>query len=359
MSDEKTEEPTEHKLEKAREKGEVAKSQDVAVAASMLGVVIVLDATADSIVERLHMVLRLALDFGNGDLPIYEIFRRMQDMALQLLMAIMPLVMAAAVFAALGLMSHVGLRISMEAVAPKPEKLDPVAGTKKLFSVKSLLTFLVMLTKAVIIGTAVWQVILILLPLIGGSTYQSVAGIGTIAWSALTKMLMIALVLFIALAPVDFAIQRWLFMKDQRMSKDEIKREHKGQEGDPQLKGQRKQLQREDAQGPPAKKAVATASAVVVNPTHFAVAIRYAANENGLPVVVAKGVDESALVIRKFAEEFGVPVFANPPLARALHKLNTGAAIPAELFEAVAAVLRWVDRLGGTPGDHGTKGGAS
>ena len=358
MSDEKTEEPTEHKLEKAREKGQIAKSQDVAVAASMLGVVIVLDATADSIVERLHMVLRLALDFGNGDLPIYEIFRRMQDMVLQLLMAIMPLVMAAAVFAALGLMSHVGLRISMEAVAPKPEKLDPVAGTKKLFSVKSLLTFLMMLTKAVIIGTAVWQVILILLPLIGGSTYQSVAGIGTIAWSALTKMLMIALVLFIALAPVDFAIQRWLFMKDQRMSKDEIKREYKGQEGDPQLKGQRKQLQREDAQGPPAKKAVATASAVVVNPTHFAVAIRYAANENGLPIVVAKGVDESALMIRKFAEEFGVPVFANPPLARALHKLNTGAAIPAELFEAVAAVLRWVDRLGGKPGDRSAIGGA-
>lgn len=346
MSDEKTEEPTEHKLDKAREKGEIPKSQDVAVATSMLGVVIVLQATADSIVQRLKLVIGRSLDFGDGDMPLHEIFGRMKEMGMETVIAVVPLVMVAAVGAALGLMTHVGFLVAMEAVAPKPEKLDPVAGTKKLFSVKSLLTFLMMLTKAIIIGCAVWQVILMLLPLISGSTYQSVSGIGTIAWSAILKMLMIALVLFIALAPVDYAMQRWLFMKDQRMSKDEVKREHKGQEGDPQLKGQRKQLQRENANGPPPKKAVASASAVVVNPTHYAVAIRYDADEGGLPVVVAKGLDEEALRIRRLAESLGVPVFANPPLARALHKVELGAAVPAELFEAVAAVLRWVDRMG-------------
>jgi type III secretion protein U len=356
MSDEKTEEPTDHKLDKAREKGEVAKSHDVAVASSMLGVVLTLRATADSILERLHLVLTKALDFGDGDMPLFELFRRMQDMALQTVLAVIPLVIVAAVFAALGLMSHVGLMISMEAVAPKPEKLDPVAGTKKLFSLKSLINLLMMVLKAAIIGVALWQVILMLLPLIGGATYQSVNGIGTIAWQALLKMLMIALGLFIVLAPVDYALQKFLFIKDQRMSKDEVKREHKGQEGDPQLKGQRKQLMRENANGPPPRKAVAAASAVVVNPTHYAVAIRYVAKENGLPIVLIKGMDEEALRIRRLAEELGVPVFSNPPLARALHKVAVGGVIPADLFEAVAAVLRWVDRMARRPSGAFEKG---
>ncbi|AEG94076.1 type III secretion system export apparatus subunit SctU [Ramlibacter tataouinensis] len=357
MSDEKTEEPTDHKLEQAREKGEVAKSQDVAVAASMLGVVLALVALGDSIFERVHLVMGSALDFGDGDLPHSEIFRRMQGMALQTVLAILPLLVVAAVFAALGLMSHVGLMVAMEAVAPKPEKLDPVAGTKRLFSLKSLTNFLMMVFKATVIGVAAWQVILMLLPLIGGAAYQSVGGIGTIAWRALMMLLMIALGLFIVLAPVDFALQRFLFMKDQRMSKDEVKREHKGQEGDPQLKGQRKQLMRENANGPPPRKAVEAASAVIVNPTHYAVAIRYVAEETGLPIVVAKGMDEEALRIRQAAQAHGVPVFSNPPLARALHKVDVGGVIPAELFEAVAAVLRWVDRLGRRPPDAAAKGG--
>lgn len=356
MSDEKTEEPTDHKLEKAREKGEVAKSHDVAVAASMLGVVITLRALGDSIFERMHGVVRNALDFGDGDMPLAEIFRRMQEMTLQTVFSVLPLVVVAALFAALGLLSHVGFMVAIEAVAPKPEKLDPVAGTKKLFSLKSLMSLLMMVLKAAVIGVAVWQVILILLPLIGGSTYQSVSGIGIIAWQAVLKMVMIAVGLFVVLAPVDFALQKFLFVKDQRMSKDEVKREHKGQEGDPQMKGQRKQLMRENANGPPPKKAVATANAVIVNPTHYAVAVRYVPDETALPIVVAKGVDEEALRIRRSAEELGVPVFSNPPLARALHKVDVGGVIPAELFQAVAAVLRWVDRMAGRRSGVGQKG---
>lgn len=356
MSDEKTEEPTDHKLEQAREKGEVAKSHDVAVAASMLGVVMVLRAFGDSIFERMRAVVMTALDFGDGDMALSEIFRRMQDMALQTILSVLPLVVAAAFFAALGLVSHVGFMVAMEAVAPKPEKLDPVAGTKKLFSLKSLMSLLMMVLKASVIGVAVWQVILVLLPLIGGATYQSVSGIAMIAWQALLKMVMIAVGLFVVLAPVDWALQKYLFTKDQRMSKDEVKREHKGQEGDPQIKGQRKQLMRENANGPPAKKAVAAANAVIVNPTHYAVAVRYVPEETGLPIVVAKGIDDEALRIRRSADELGVPVFSNPPLARALHKVEIGGAIPAELFQAVAAVLRWVDRMAGRRTGDAAKG---
>jgi type III secretion protein U len=351
MSDEKTEEPTQSKLRKSREDGQVAKSQDLAVAGSLLGVMIALSVMADGAAERLRNILRLALDFGNGDLPGFELYQRIGSMALQAMLIAAPLALVAALGAAIGLLSHIGLVIAMKAVAPKLESLDPVAGMKKIFSLKSLLTFLQMVFKAVVLGATLWQVITGLLPLIGASTYQSLGGIATLGWTAIVKVLCIALGLFLVLGPVDYGIQRWLFMKGQRMSKDDIKREYKGQEGDPQMKGQRKQIAHELAQASP-RKAVAGANAVIVNPTHYAVAVRYHPGEAGLPVVVARGVDAEALRIRRFAQEQGVPVFANPPLARALHKVEPGGSVPEELFEAVAAVLRWVDEVGRNPSDR-------
>lgn len=346
MSDDKTEEPTEHKLRKSREKGEVARSQDVAVAASLLAVLITLRATAHGMWDHLHTLWALSTDWGHGDLPVPELLRRMQGMLLQGVMAFAPLPLAGAMGAFIGLVSHVGFMVAMEAVAPKPEKLDPAAGVKRLFSLKSLLQLLMMVLKATVIGVALWIVVRHLLPLISGAAYQSVPGVGALAWQAITLVLTIAVGVFGVLAPVDFMLQKHLYIKGQRMSKDEVKREHKSQEGDPHLKGQRRQIMRENVEGLAPRKAVASAQAVVVNPTHYAVAIRYVAEETGLPIVVAKGVDGQALHIRRLARELGVPIFANPPLARALHKVPHGQTVPPDLFEPVAAVLRWVERLG-------------
>jgi type III secretion protein U len=348
MSDDKTEQPTEHKLKTSREKGEVARSQDVAVAAAMLAVLITLRATAHSLWDHLQSIFALTSDLGQGDLPIPELLRRLQGMLLQGVLAFAPLPLAGAMGAFVGLVSHVGFVVAMEAVAPKPEKLDPAAGVKRLFSLKSLLQLLMMVLKATVIGVALWIVVRHLLPLIGGAAYQSVPGVGAIAWESVVLVLTIALGVFGVLAPVDFMLQKYLFIKGQRMSKDEVKREHKSQEGDPQLKGQRRQIMRENVEGLAPRKAVASAQAVVVN-THYAVAIRYVADETGLPIILAKGVDGQALHIRRLARELGVPIFANPPLARALHKVPLGQTIPPELFESVAAVLRWVERLASPP----------
>jgi type III secretion protein U len=210
---------------------------------------------------------------------------------------------------------------------------------------KSVLTLIQTVFKAVVIGVAIWQVVVGLLPLIAGSAYQSVEGIGEIGWSAVMKIMNLGLLLFIVIGPIDFGLQKWLFLKDQRMSKDEVKREYKDAEGKPMMKGQRKQLTYEIANGDPAQ-AVGSANAVVVNPTHYAVAIRYVPGETALPLIVAKGIDEQALNIRRHAETLGVPIFANPPLARALHKVPIDNTIPEELFEPVAAILRWVDAIG-------------
>jgi type III secretion protein U len=149
-------------------------------------------------------------------------------------------------------------------------------------------------------------------------------------------------IVFIVIGPGDFAIQKWLFIRDQRMSKDEVKREHKESEGDPMLKGQRRQMAQEIANDTP-KTTVPGATVVVANPTHFAVALRYEPGQTPLPIVVAKGVDAQALEIRAIAEAHKVPVVVNPPLARALHKdVPVGRPVPEALFDAVAAVLRWV-----------------
>lgn len=352
MSSEKTEEPTDQKLRKSREKGQVAKSADLSQAISMLGVMVALLLMADDMFDRMRVVFGNAVNFGDGDLPLADLYKRMGAMALEMGFIVMPLVLVAAVFSVVGVMSHVGVLVAMEAVSPKVENLNPAAGLKKIFSAKSLMVLAQMVVKAVVLGVVAWKVIIVLLPLLTGAVYQSVPAIGTIAWVAVSKLLCIGLLLFLLLGPVDFAIQRWQFMKGQRMSKEDIKREYKDAEGDPEMKHQREQLAHEIATGPDRKQAVEGASAVIVNPTHYAVAIRYAPHLSALPIVVAKGFDENALLIRGYAERAGVPVFGNPPLARALFKVPLNEPVPEALFGAVAAVLRWVGSIGPAPDHH-------
>jgi type III secretion protein U len=345
MSGEKTEEPTETKLNEARKKGEVAKSQDTTMAFSMLGVFIVLVLYSGKIMEHLRLIISMGLKFETGDVPLIDLYRTIGQMTIEALFIVVPLTLTAAIFAAIGIFSHVGLVISMEPIVPKPEKINPAAGLKKIFSVKSLINFFQMLFKALVLGAILWNVITQLIPLIAASAYQAVDGIGLIAWAAIKKVFFYAVILFMALGPLDYGIQLWQFIKGQKMSKDDIKREHKNQEGDPDIKGQRKQLAEEIVNSDP-KQSVASANAIIVNPTHYAVAVKYTRGEIALPIIVAKGIDDEAMMIREYAEEFGIPIFSNPPLARALYKVPLNDYIPEEVFEAVAIILRWVEDVG-------------
>ena len=349
MSSEKTEEATDQKLHKAREKGQVAKSTDFTQAISMLGVTITLLMLADDTIARIRRVFGQATGFGNGDLPVIELITRMSAMTIEVCLIVLPLILVAAAFSVIGGISQIGFLVAMEAVAPKPENINPVAGLKKIFSVKSLLVLGQMIIKALVLGVVLWKVIIELIPMVTGAVYQSVPAIGTVAWHAISKILCIGLMLFLLLGPVDFLIQRWQFLKDQRMSKDDIKREHKESDGDPEMNHQRERLAREIATGPNRKEAVAGANAVIVNPTHYAIAIRYDGQMHGLPIIVAKGLDDDALWIRKQAEAAGIPIFGNPPLARALFKVPLNEPVPEELFGAVAAVLKWVGAIGPAP----------
>jgi type III secretion protein U len=357
MSDDKTEEPTEQKLKKAREEGNVVKSQDVVTAVTTLTALGVLLLMADDAHDRLRRIVSLGIDFGGVELDTAELLRRMSTISVEAVSLIVPIVVAVAVAGLAGVAAQVGLKVTTKSVAPKLDAIDPAQGIKKIFSLKSLMALGQSIVKAVLLGVLIWQAILALLPLISVSVFQASPTTGAIAWSAIERFCLTVAGVLAVLAPLDYAIQRHSFMKSQRMSKDEIKREFKSQEGDPQIKGQRRQLAQELAMEPIGR-SVSRADALIVNPTHYAVGVRYRADEAGVPIVLCKGIDDQALALRREAEALGIPVFAHPPLARALHKVPVDAAVPEELFDSVAVILRWVRDLAQSQGSAaGQEGG--
>jgi flagellar biosynthetic protein FlhB len=177
-------------------------------------------------------------------------------------------------------------------------------------------------------------------------SYALEAGsLGALAWSLVCRAMWLVLGVLGALAAVDYFLARRRITAQMRMTGEEIRREHREQDGDPMIRGRRKQRMRELAKRRMAA-AVASADVVVVNPTHYAVALRYDDKQDAAPVVVAKGSDEQAEKIREVARQNGVPVLSRPPLARALHKhVKEGRAVPSNLYRAVAEVLAYVYRI--------------
>lgn len=197
------------------------------------------------------------------------------------------------------------------------------------------------IAKLVVVGAIVWFGL--------GSSMTShgvdAGGLGAMAWKIVTRALWLVLGALATLGAIDYILARRRISGQMKMSADELKREHKESEGDPLVRGKRKQRMKELAKRRMAA-AVATADVVIVNPTHYAVALRYDDKQDRAPVVVAKGVDEAAEKIREVARKHGVPVLARPPLARALHKhVKEGRAVPANLYRAVAEVLAYIYRL--------------
>jgi len=341
MSGEKTEEPTDKKLEDARKKGEAPKSQDVNAAAGMLATTILLVMSTWIAGDHLRRLFDIAMTHAWGLRSDDEMVKLMADMAVEGVLMSLPYIVVAVIVGFLASFAQVGVQISFDPVTPKFDKINPGAGIKKLFSVKSIVEFAKMVVKAIALGAVIYQIILSLLPLVVGTAQQPPHTLAEIGWAAIVKLVAAATIVFVVLGPLDFALQLWLFKRDQKMSKDEVKREHKESEGDPEIKQKRKQIAREMANSAPQKR-VPGSSVVVTNPTHFAVALQYIPGVTPLPIVTAKGMDAEAAVIRRLAEQHKVPMVGNPPLARALYKLPLDEPIPEALFESVAAVLRWV-----------------
>jgi flagellar biosynthetic protein FlhB len=337
---------TERKIRKAREDGQVARSRDLGHFAALGLGLAVIGAFAPELNTWMARLLGRGLRFDAATLAHPQsMVEHMAELALAMLVVLLPLGALMALLAlASGLLSG-GWNFSMKALEPKFEKINPLAGIKRLFSADNLIQTLKSCGLALVLG-AVGTTYLVLrwtdytalqlMPLptalaSGGSLLQ-------------TGLLGVGLVLGL-FALVDVPLQRHLLLKRLRMSMTEVKKEMKETDGNPEVKGRIKGKMREMA-GRRMLAAVPLADLVVMNPTHYAVALKYDPAGTAAPRVVAKGADLLALRIRDLAQEHRVPVLQAPPLARALYAhCELEQEIPARLFAAVAQVLAWVYQL--------------
>lgn len=351
----KTEDATPRRRQEAREQGQVALSTEVISAAMLcagLGVLVVAGgALAQTCGGMLASSLDALGDAGRATLDPATTTVLFGDSARTVAVAALAVVAPMWLVALLSGYLQVGFQVSTKAVAFDPSKLDPSKGFARLVSARTVVrTFLALLKVIVILATMgimAWKELPELARLSGNELGPMLAGLGSVALRCVGA----ALAAIAAVALFDLAWQRWQHDRELRMSKRELRDEARATEGDPHLKARIRAIQREMAQRRMMSD-VPTATVVVTNPTHYAVALRYERDEDGkhgrAPVVVAKGVDLVAQRIKEVAREADVPLHENVALARALHaQCEIGDEVPEALFQAVAAVLAYVYRVRG------------
>ncbi len=344
---EKTEEPTPKKLREARKRGEVPKSRELGTAAIVLAVAGVLLATGEAILEGLVGVWDLSLSAISGEVAASPTSVLEAGAALGV-RAIAPVLAVVTLAGGLASFLQVGPLLSLEPVTPKLQRLDLVKGFGNLFSQRQLVELLKSIAKLLVIGFVAYLTLRDALRGVVGLAAQDAEAALAGAGALVTTMLLRAGGAMAAIAILDVFYQRWRYRQDQKMTKEEVKREHKDAEGDPHAKQARERMHREIIAHATLEE-VRRADVLVVNPTHVAVALRYD-EEDGMdaPEVVAKGQEDLARRMIDAAREAGVPIMRDIPLARSLYELEVGEEIPELLYEAVAAVLRaaWAERDG-------------
>ncbi|HUG58471.1 MAG TPA: flagellar biosynthesis protein FlhB [Candidimonas sp.] len=343
---EKTEPASPRRLEKAREEGQVVRSRELNTFMLLGAGVAVLWFGGAQMYQGLNGILRSGLWF---DLRVGQDTNVMLSVAansaLQALLLLAPLFVVLVVVAIFSSVILGGFMFSTKALEPKFERLNPIKGVGRMFSAQTLVELIKTLAKAAVIGTVgamvIWNYRDQMLSLMHTTPTQAlIAGMGLVA---LCCALIVSALVMIVL--IDAPWQVFSHYKKMRMSKQDVKQEHKESDGDPHVKGRIRQQQRAMARRRMMAE-VPNADVIVTNPTHYAVALTYKEGQGGAPQVVAKGSGLVAARLRSLAAEHKVPMLSAPPLARALyHNVELGQEIPAELYSAVAEVLAWVFQL--------------
>lgn len=343
---EKTEEATPRRLEKAREEGQVARSRELTTFMLLLGGVVGLWSMGAMLYGQLGMVMEQAFVFEREDaFQTNVMLSHAWDLGQRTLFALMPLFLLLAVVALTAPALLGGWLISAKSLKPQLSKLNPLKGLKRMFSTQALAELAKAIAKSVLVGGVSTAFLAThlgdFMSLMDQPISQALANAMRLA--ALASGLMVLTLVVVIL--IDVPYQLWSHAKKMRMSKEEIKREHKESEGDPLLKGRIRQQQQAMARGRMMSK-VPEADVIVTNPTHYAVALAYQEGRMSAPRVVAKGADAVAARIRELGREHRVPLLEAPPLARALYRhVELDGEIPMTLYTAVAEVLAWAFRL--------------
>jgi flagellar biosynthetic protein FlhB len=343
-----TEQPTQKRLDQAREQGDIVKSTELASLVLLGGSTIALAMFGKSTMTGLAGLLQSFLEQPDAmavDGP--GLVQLMKTLLTQVAMVLGPLF---GVFTLAGLAGHVMQSrpgFTPSKLAPDFNKINPMAGLKRLFGLDGWINLAKGLAKIAIVGIAVWTQVWPARTMLDSILGQSPGGVVADMAHLLFRVLLAALGAMAVIAVADYFLQYMQFMKRNRMSKQEIKEEYRQNEGDPHVKAKIKQLRQEKSRRRMMAK-VPQATVVLMNPTHYAVALQYESGKMAAPICVAKGVDALALKIRAVAEDNDVPVVENPPLARALHaSVELDEPVPPEHYKAVAQVIGYVLRLQG------------
>lgn len=346
QSGEKTEQPTPKRLNDARQDGNIPRSRELSTAAVYGACVVAMMAFSGVLARGGMQWMKQALQ---PDLRLLqhpqEIFGHVGSLLLAGMLVISPLLAIGLLASFISPVLMGGLQWTNKSLVPKFDRMNPIAGIKRLYGPEAVAEFAKSLLRVLFVGVAGGLMMASSMPLLRGLLHKPLEtamadGLGF----ALRLMLATAMAFFL-LAALDAPYQRWNWLRKLKMTREELKREMKESEGNPEVKGRIRQMQMQASQRRMMQD-VPTADVIVVNPTHYAVALKYQGEKMNAPVVVARGVDEVALRIRALAQQHRVAVVAAPPLARALYREGQlGKEIPVRLYSAVAQVLSYVYQL--------------
>lgn len=341
---EKTEKATPKKRRDERKKGNIFQSKDITTIASITIAFYVLKAWMPYIYRFLSDAYKEYFGLAATTLEIESKFavHLFTNVAITIISIISILVIAIMASAIVVSGAQTRFHISKDGFKFKFSKLNPLSGIKKLFSLRSFIEVLKNIIKIIVIGTVVYSVVLKNIQFIPKLMYLDILSAVKFVFDVIMDVVNSVIIYFLAISVVDFIYQWWEYEKNIKMTKQEVKDEFKNTEGNPEIKGKIRQIQRRVAMSRMMQQ-VPSADVIIRNPTHFAVAIKYYEDSNRAPLVVAKGQDRVALNIIKIAEESKVLIMENKPLARALYStVELNQEVPVEFYEPIAEILAWV-----------------
>ncbi|WP_373332626.1 flagellar biosynthesis protein FlhB [Thiopseudomonas alkaliphila] len=344
--EEKTEAATPRRIEKAREEGQVARSRELTTFLMLLAGLIGLWSMGDVLYAQLGLVMERSFTFErqqafDGKVMLMHVLMLGKDTLLTLVPLFLLLVVVALVApAALG-----GWLVSAKSLVPKLSKLNPIKGVKRIFSTQALAELGKAIAKSVLVGSVAIFFLIAKLGELMSLMDQPLTQALTNALKLIAQACGLMVLTLIVVVLIDVPYQLWSHAKKLRMTKEEIKREHKESDGDPHIKARIRSQQQAMARNRMMSK-VPEADVIITNPTHYAVALNYQDGKMAAPIVVAKGAGVVAARIRELGQEHAVPILSAPPLTRALyHHVDLEQEIPMELYTAVAEVLAWAFQL--------------
>lgn len=343
---EKTEDASAKKLQDARDKGNIARSKDLSSAALLVVSALTIYMVGMLIVNDLKGLYSFNFSIARED--IFDVAMMIHHLYVSIMATMDSLTVFMVIIAVAGIVGSVamgGLNFTFEPITPKLSKMNPIQGLKRMFSVQSLVELFKSALKIMLVGAAATLVLMHYLPTLTGLAFETIGSALSHAVDVLIWAFILVSSSLIIIAAIDVPFQAWQHKDKLKMTKQEVKDEYKQAEGDPQVKGRIRQLQRQAAMRRMMSD-VPKADVIITNPTHYSVALQYDQTRGKAPVLLAKGNDFIALKIREIGNFYDIPVIQSPALARAVYKhTDIGEEIPEGLFKVIAQLLAYVYQL--------------